>query len=215
MAPKTLLLLPLLTPFTFAWGSNQDLYIRDAIPDLDPYAVQAALRRRALLARQTQAIKAKRSNGGRVVLARQIERRTPNAAPVPDPMPYAEADPEDHSFQQYDAGLFRRDGSVIPRDSYADPAAELVLDSEGWFEGGELHAKRERIINAKRAIFREKRKRSFFAKKEELARREAEAEAAANANPEAVAEAEAVVEAENIVQKRETGSSWFSWLKLW
>ena len=214
MAPKTILLLSLLTPLTFAWGSNHDLYIRDAIPDLDPYAVEAALRRRAMIARQIQTAKAKHS-AGRVVMSRQINARSPTPAPIPEPEPIAEADPEDHAFQQYDAGLFRRDGSVIPRDPFANPTPEAIPDPEAWFEGGELYAKRERIINAKRAVLREKRKRSFFAKRAELAKREAEAEAAANANPEAVAEAEAAAEAELNVEKRETGGSWFSWMKFW
>jgi len=213
MAPKTLLLLPLITPLALAWGSNQDLYIRDSVPDLDPYAVQAALRRRAMIARQVQNAKAKRSTG-RVVMSRQINPRKAAPAPIPEPEPFADADPEDHLFQQYDAGLFRRDGSVLPRDPYAEPTPEAIPDPEAWFEGGELHAKRERIINAKRAVLREKRKRSFFAKRAEIAAREAEADAAANANPDAVAEAEAVVEAEAMVEKRSSGS-WFSWLKLW
>jgi len=217
MAPKALLLLPLLSSVTFAWGSNQDLYVRDSIPDLDPYAVEAALRRRALIARQVKSAKAKRS-AERIVMARQLKPRKAAPAPapeaVPEPEPVAEADPEDHSFQQYDAGLYRRDGSVRPRDPYAEPTPEFYTDPETWFEGGELYAKRGRIINAKRAVLREKRKRSLFAKRAEIAAREAEAEAAANANPEAVAAAEAVVEAEAMVEKR-SDNSWFSWLKLW
>ncbi|MCJ1325177.1 hypothetical protein MMC10_001839 [Thelotrema lepadinum] len=132
MAPKALCLLPLLAPFTFAWGSTHDLYIRDAIPEPDPYAYEQALAARALVARKVYAAKARRAANGRVVLSRQVSPRSANAV----------ADPEIHAFQQYDAGLFRRDGSVIPRDPIAYPgAAAIASDPEAWFEGGELYAR--------------------------------------------------------------------------
>ena len=133
MAPKALLLVPLLAPFTFAWGSTHDLYIRDAIPEPDPYAYEQALAARALAARKVYAAKVRRAANSKILLSRQINARNPQ------PMP----DPEAHAFQQYDAGLFRRDGSIIPRDPYAYPEASAApaLDPETWFEGGELWAR--------------------------------------------------------------------------
>ena len=133
MAPKALIFLPLLAPFTLAWGTTHDLYIRDAIPEPNPYAYEQALAARALAARKVYAAKARRAANQKVVLSRQVNARAPKA----------EADPEAHAFQQYDAGLFRRDGSVIPRDPYAYPGASAVAepDPEAWFEGGELYAR--------------------------------------------------------------------------
>ena len=130
MAPKALLLLPLLAPFTVAWGSTHDLYIRDAIPELN---YEQALAARAIAARKAYAAKVRRSASPqqKVLLSRQINARAPKAR--------ASAQP--HAFQQYDAGLFSRDGSVLPRDPYAYPTAVAQPDPETWFEGGELWAR--------------------------------------------------------------------------
>ncbi|KAI4142937.1 MAG: hypothetical protein LQ340_007159 [Diploschistes diacapsis] len=133
MAPKALLLLLLITPFTFAWGSTHDLYVRDAIPEPNPYAYEQALAARTLAARKLYAAKARRAANGRVLLSRQINPREPKA----------EANAEAHAFQQYDSGLFRRDGSVIPREPYAYPGAAAFAqpDPESWLDGGELSAR--------------------------------------------------------------------------
>ena len=133
MAPKALIFLPLLAPLSLAWGTTHDLYVRDAVPEPNPYAYEQALAARALAARRIYAAKARRAATGQVVLSRQVNPRAAEA----------KADPEVHAFQQYDAGLFRRDGSVIPRDPYAYPDALALAqpDPEAWFEGGELYAR--------------------------------------------------------------------------
>ena len=133
MAPKALIFLPLFAPFTFAWGSTHDLYVRDAIPEPNPYAYEEALAARAIAARKVYAAKARRAANGRVVLSRQVNARSAKA----------NANTEAHAFQQYDAGLFRRDGSVIPRDPlpFAGASAISQPDPEMWFQGGELYAR--------------------------------------------------------------------------
>ena len=207
MAPKALCLLPLLAPFTFAWGSTHDLYIRDAIPEPDPYAYEQALAARALVARKVYAAKARRAANGRVLLSRQVNPRSAN--PV--------ADPEIHAFQQYDAGLFRRDGSVIPRDPIAYPgAAAIASDPEAWFEGGELYARsRSHDLDSDNDEEDEEPRRKKASKADKKQRKQSKSSHQSQSE-DSEDEVEATTgkgEKEEEQERKGSTRSWFSWFR--